>query len=186
MLALVAMGVLAGTFTFESLGLAAAVERLTEATRQSNELALRRPPPPVRASASALPPPPPPPDPSPPLARAMPYPSAIVRESDTEFLVDRHLVDLVLEEQASLVRSVRVVPVFTNGRTYPKLLGVRPDSLLGMLGFRDGDCLESMNGFDLSTPERALEAYAHLRTADILEARVRRAGQSVTLVYRIW
>ncbi len=37
-----------------------------------------------------------------------------------------------------------------------------------------------------TSPERALEAYAHLRTADMLEARVRRRGRIVTLLYRVW
>jgi general secretion pathway protein C len=55
-----------------------------------------------------------------------------------------------------------------------------------MLGFRDGDRLESINGFDLSTPEDVLTAYKWLRTADNLEARVRRDGKIVTLHYRLW
>lgn len=177
-IALLAGSALVGAFTCECIGLTSAIDRLTEATGQANALALRRPsaPPPPRASAPV-----PPLEPSP-----RPLLAAIVRESDTEYLLDRRLVDIVLEDQADLMRSVRVVPAFVNGRTYPRLFGIRPDSLLGLLGFHDGDYLESINGFDLSTPERALEAYARLRTADRLEARVERGGRNVTLSYRLW
>jgi general secretion pathway protein C len=180
--ALLAMGALAGTFAYECIGLTRAIERLSEATRQSSTVALQRP---------ALPPPAP-------VPRTMPSPRAlqvsfesalrpaIIRESDTTFLIDRRLVDLVLEDQASLVRSARIVPEMVDGRTYPRLFGVRPYTLLGMLGFQNGDRLESINGFDLSTPERALEAYARLRTADFLEARVNRGGKVVKLSYEMW
>jgi general secretion pathway protein C len=178
-IAVLATGVLVGTFAFECTGLTSAIERLTEATRQSNAVALRQPPPPTRASAAATVPPV---VPSPPVAL---FPWAIVRESDTEYLLDRRLLDLVLEDQANLMKSVRVVPSTAHGKTYPRLFGARSDSLLGMLGFRDGDLLESINGFDLSTPERALEAYARLRSADVLEARVSRGGRIVTLLYRL-
>jgi len=181
-IALLAMGALMFAFTYESFGLTKAIERLTEATRQANALALRPAPTPRVAMAPA----PVPPLEPPPVVQVASIRSAIIREGETSFLLNRRLLDLVLEEQAELMRSVRVVPSSVDGGTYPRLLGVRPDSLLGMLGFRDGDCLESINGFDLSSPERALEAYAHLRTADMLEARVRRRGRIVTLLYRLW
>ncbi|HTQ48195.1 MAG TPA: hypothetical protein VMI75_35810 [Polyangiaceae bacterium] len=177
------MGVLVFAFTYECVGLTAAIERLTVATRQANTLALRPAPTPKAASAPA---PVPPLEPPPLIVRVASIRSAIIRESDTAYVLDRRLLDMVLEDQANLMRTVRVVPASVDGGTYPRLFGVRPDSLLGMLGFRDGDCLESINGFDLSSPERALEAYAHLRTADLLEARVRRRGQIVNLLYRIW
>jgi general secretion pathway protein C len=173
--------VVVGAFAYQCLGLTAAIERLTEATRQSNAVALHRASSPTPASTPA-----PLPAPVPPLVLPPPIVQAIIPEGDTRYLVDRRLVDVVLEDQANLMRSVRVVPASANGKTYARLFGIRPDSLLGMLGFRDGDRLEAINGFDLSTPERALQAYARLRTADVLEARVRRGTQLVTLHYRLW
>jgi general secretion pathway protein C len=177
------MGVLVFGFTYECIGLTAAIERLTVATRQANTLALRSAPMPKVASVPA---PVPPLEPPPVIVRVSPMRSAIIRESDTSYVLDRRLIDIVLEEQAELMRSVRVVPASVDGGTYPRLFGLRPDSLLAMLGFRDGDTLEAINGFELSSPERALEAYARLRTADMLEARVRRRGKIVTLLYRVW
>jgi general secretion pathway protein C len=109
-----------------------------------------------------------------------------VRQNDTTFLLDRRLVDLILEEQADLMYQTRVVPRSMNGQTYPQLWGVGPSSLLGMLGFRNGDCVQWINGFDLSTPDHALEAYARLRSADVLEVRVKRNGADVTLEYELW
>jgi general secretion pathway protein C len=113
--------------------------------------------------------------------------AAIVRESDTEFLIDHRVVDLVLEEQSSLRPQVRFVPERENGRTVGiRLFTVRPDTLLGMLGFRGGDRLESINGFELSTPERAVTAYDRLRSADTVEVRLKRDGSHVTLHYEFF
>lgn len=185
-IALLAASVLVVTLTYECVGLTSAIERLTEATRQSNTVALRRPPPPPPVSpAPAVPPP----MPSPRALQASfasEFRSPIIRENDTTFLIDHGLVDAVLEDQASLIGSARIVPEFVDGKTYVRLFGVRPDSLLGRLGFHNGDSLESINGFDLSTPEHALEAYTRLRTADVLEVRVRRGRKDVTLLYELW
>lgn len=176
-IALLATGALLTTLTYECIGLTSAIERLAEATRQANSVALHRVP--VRPPASA-------PAPVAPPIMPLRIGPGIIRVTDTEYLIDRRLVDLALEEQASLMASVRVVPASVHGKTYPRLFALEPDSLLGLLGFQNGDYLEAINGFDLSTPERALEAYARLRTADALEARVSRGGKMVTLVYRLW
>jgi general secretion pathway protein C len=112
--------------------------------------------------------------------------SGIVRRGETSFLLDRRIVDAMLEDQAELMGPARVAPTQVNGQPFPRLSGVEPHSLLAMLGFRNGDCIEWINGFDLSTPEQALEAYARLRTADILDVRVLRNGADVTLEYEFW
>ena len=67
------------------------------------------------------------------------------------------------------MRQARIVPEQENGKVVGiRLFGVRPDTLLGMLGMENGDRLQNINGFDMTSPEKALEAYARLRTADHL------------------
>ena len=66
-----------------------------------------------------------------------------------------------------------------------RLFGVRPDTLLGTLGMENGDRLEKINGFDMTSPESALEAYARLRTADKLTVSLNRRGQETNVDYNI-
>ena len=66
-----------------------------------------------------------------------------------------------------------------------RLFGVRPDSLLGTLGLENGDRLSSINGFEVSDPQRALEAYARLRTADRLSVSINRKGKPMTIDFNI-
>jgi general secretion pathway protein C len=104
----------------------------------------------------------------------------------TEYNVDRGVVDKILENQAELMRQARIVPVQENGKIVGiSLFGVRPDTLLGTLGMENGDRLEKINGFDMTSPEKALEAYARLRTADHLTVSVNRRGQDMNLDYNI-
>jgi general secretion pathway protein C len=104
----------------------------------------------------------------------------------TEFNVDRGVVDKILENQAELMRQARIVPEQENGKTVGiRLYGVRPDTLLGVLGMENGDRLEKINGFEMASPEKALEAYARLRTADHLTIQVNRRGQQQNIDYNI-
>lgn len=76
-----------------------------------------------------------------------------------------------------LLQSVRVVPERMDGKVIGlRLFGIRPSSLLGTLGLRNGDRLESINGFPISDPEKALQAYARLRTASHLRLSLQRGG----------
>ncbi len=110
----------------------------------------------------------------------------IKQVSATEYNVDRAVIDKVLENQAVLMRSARIVPEQENGKTVGvRLFGIKSDSLLGTIGMENGDRLEKINGFDMASPEKALEAYARLRTADKLTVTINRKGQSMNLDYHI-
>jgi general secretion pathway protein C len=134
------------------------------------------------------------PKPPPPAAKVAEAPAAaaggdtegISQKSDTKYQVQRSLVDKLLTNQAELMRSARVVPHEENGRTVGvKLYGIRRSSLLGKLGIQNGDMLRTINGFDMSSPDTALEAYAKLRTASNLSVALVRRGAAVTMEYQI-
>jgi general secretion pathway protein C len=110
----------------------------------------------------------------------------IQKVSETEFNVDRSVIDNVLENQATLMRSARIVPEQKDGKTVGiRLFGIRQDTLLGTLGMQNGDRLEKINGYDMASPEKALEAYARLRTATSLTVQVTRRGKPLTIEYTI-
>ena len=110
----------------------------------------------------------------------------IEKISDTNFNIQRGLVDKVLANQGSLMKSARVIPHEENGRVVGvKLYGIRRNSLLGRLGVRNGDMLRTINGFDMTSPDTALEAYSRLRTADKLTLAVKRQNKEITIDYNI-
>ena len=110
----------------------------------------------------------------------------ISRKSATEFDIERGIVDKVLESQAELMAGMRAAPELQDHKVVGlRLGGIRSGSLPDVLGMADGDLLQTVNGFDITNPEKALEAYARLRTADRLELQVNRKGASTTITYNI-
>jgi general secretion pathway protein C len=110
----------------------------------------------------------------------------ISKVSETEYNIERSLVDEILENQAELMRQARIVPEKEGDEVVGiRLFGIRSGSLLGHLGLQNGDRLESINGFSMSDPQKALEAYGRLRTANNLKVQVNRKGTPVTIDFNI-
>jgi len=140
------------------------------------------------------PPAPPAPSAAPSAAPAAPSPNAVADDikngikkvGPNEFNVDRSVIDKILENQADLMRQARIVPEQENGKTVGiRLFGIKADTLLGVLGMQNGDRLEKINGFEMASPETALEAYARLRTADHLTVSINRNGQPANIDFNI-
>jgi general secretion pathway protein C len=112
--------------------------------------------------------------------------SKIRRLGPTEFDVDRQAIAEIIERQADLMRNFRIVPFQQDGKVLGlRLFGIRPDNILGMLGLEEGDRLQTINGFELSNPENAMQAFARLRTADHLVVQVNRRGQDTNLDFNV-
>jgi general secretion pathway protein C len=106
--------------------------------------------------------------------------------SETQFNIESTLVSKILENQAELMRSARIIPHEKDGRTVGvKLYGIRRDSVLGKLGMKNGDLLRNINGFDMTSPDSALQAYTKLRSAERLSVAVERRGKPMTIDYNI-
>ncbi len=106
--------------------------------------------------------------------------------SDTKFSVKKTFVDKILQNQAAIMSSARIVPHEENGSVVGvKLYGIRRNSLLGKLGLQNGDLMRTINGFEMSSPDTALEAYARLRSASNLSVAVVRRGQPMNVQYDI-
>ena len=88
--------------------------------------------------------------------------------------------------QAERMRVPRVIPWRDYGiRSGIRLFCVRPDSLLGTLGFENGDRIQKINGINIANPNESLNAYARLRNARRLVVQVCRRGRNVKLRFSI-
>lgn len=112
--------------------------------------------------------------------------SSIQQISEREYSIDRSLVTSLLANQAALMRTARVIPHEEGGRVVGvKLYGIRRSSLLGRLGIQNGDMLRTINGYDMTSPDSALEAYARLQNADRITVNLARRGSDMTIDYQI-
>jgi hypothetical protein len=104
----------------------------------------------------------------------------------TRCTITRALVDKLLANTTTLAMSARFVPSIKDGKPNGfKLYAIRPASVYSRLGLENGDTVRTLNGFDMSSPDRALEAYSKLRTATELTVAVERRGTPITFEWTI-
>lgn len=112
--------------------------------------------------------------------------NGIKKLDDTSYEIDKSLVDKVLLNPMAVVKGARVVPAMKNGKPEGfKMYAIRPTSAFAKLGLSNGDTLTAINGFELTSADKALEVYTKLREASSLELEVTRRGKPVTLKYSI-
>jgi general secretion pathway protein C len=112
--------------------------------------------------------------------------TAIKKIDDSHYEIDKKLVDQVLANPMGAAKGARVVPAVKNGKPDGfKLYAIRPSSVYAKLGLSNGDTLQAINGFELTSADKALEVYTKLREATSLQVQVQRRGKDLTLNYTI-
>lgn len=106
--------------------------------------------------------------------------------SESEFLVDEREVESALSNLNQLLTQIRIVPNFQDGKPDGfKVFAIKPDSIFAKLGLQNGDVIRSVNGRDLSTPEKAFQVFQDLRSEKSLSVDVVRRGSPQNLRYQI-
>ncbi len=110
----------------------------------------------------------------------------IKKLDEHRYQIERSTVNGALSNMNDLAMQARIVPSFKNGQPNGfKLFSIRPDSLYSKIGIQNGDVVQRINGFDMNSPDKALEAYTKLKAANAIDLQVERNGQTVTYHYGI-
>jgi len=108
----------------------------------------------------------------------------IRKGSETEAIVAKDALDQVLKDPLALMPDTRIFAEKQNEQVVGiRVFGIRPDTLLGKLGFESGDRFESINGAAVTSPDQARRAFEGLRGGK-LEVQVTRRGKPMTLTVR--
>ncbi len=100
--------------------------------------------------------------------------------------IERALVDKLLSNTSALASAARFVPSVKEGKPNGfKVYAIRPNSLFAKIGLQNGDTIKGINGFEMTSPDKALEVYTKLRSASHLGVQLDRRGETVTLDYTI-
>ncbi len=106
--------------------------------------------------------------------------------SESEYEIPRAQITRAISQLNQLAQDAHIVPVEqSSGQFAFKLLNVRPGSLYSQIGIESGDILSRINGYDLSSHEKALAAYLQLRDASNIELEVIRRGVAHKTRYAI-
>jgi general secretion pathway protein C len=110
----------------------------------------------------------------------------IKKTAEHAYEIQRGTLESVLGNMALLSRSARIVPEIRDGKAAGfRLYSVRPDGPFALIGMQNGDVISSINGLEITSPEKALEVYAKLKSASHLSLGLERNGSKVTKDYSI-
>lgn len=108
-------------------------------------------------------------------AEASPPIAGIKKVGDNKYVFERATVEK-LNFPKEFTRNARVVA----GKGI-RLTRSAKGGLLGQLGLTANDIIKSLNGFDLTDPDKAIEAYSRVKTSKSIQIQVDRAGSPLTV-----
>lgn len=134
------------------------------------------------------PPPPPPttvasadgPDPADNLGKG------IVKVGENQYKIPQSDIDEVMANLNNVATQARIVPSFENGKPNGfKLFSIKATSIFNKIGLQNGDVIGRINGYDMSSPDKALEVYNKIKDAKEISVEMNRRGQKQTMQYNI-
>jgi len=106
--------------------------------------------------------------------------------SENDYEIPRAEIDKTLSNLNDVAMQARIVPAFKDGVAQGfKLFSIRPDSIYTKIGIQNGDVIKRINGYDLNSPEKALEIYSKLKEAGRIDIEVERNGATVRKTYNV-
>ena len=106
--------------------------------------------------------------------------------SENQYVIAKAEINNALTNMSDLATKARIVPSFKNGVANGfKLFSIVPDSLYSKIGVQNGDVIRKINGYEMNSPDKALEIYQKLRDATRIEIELERRGDTVRKSYSI-
>jgi general secretion pathway protein C len=102
------------------------------------------------------------------------------------YIVDQRKVQEAISNPSQMMTDARLRPNNVNGKGEGFILSeVKPGGIYHSLGLQNGDVLLRINEYDMSNPERALQAFTALKGLDRVQIDLVRAGSKMTMTYQI-
>ncbi len=102
------------------------------------------------------------------------------------YIVDQARLQQMIANPGRMMTDARLRPNTTDGRQEGFVLAeVKPNGIYESLGLQDGDVLLRINEYDISNPDRALQAFTALKGLDRVQIDLIRFGARMTMTYQI-
>lgn len=102
------------------------------------------------------------------------------------YVVDQTRLQQAIANPGQMMTDARLRPNITDGKEEGYVLSeVKPGGIYQSLGLQDGDVLLRINDYDISNPERALQAFTALKGLERVQVDLIRSGSKMTMTYQI-
>ncbi|MGI5863052.1 MAG: type II secretion system protein GspC [Myxococcales bacterium] len=106
--------------------------------------------------------------------------------SQDTYEIPRDEITKAMSNLNDIAMQARIVPAFKDGQaTGFKLFSIRPNSLYSKIGIQNGDVIRRINGYEINSPDKALEVYSKLKDSSRIEIELERGGSPVRKTYNV-
>ncbi len=117
---------------------------------------------------------------------ADPAAAGVRKLADNQYEVQKKVIDQSLSNLNAIATQARIVPSFKNGVANGfKVFSIQPGSLYASIGIENGDVIQRINGYEINSPDKALEIYQKLREAAHVTIDLERNGHTIRKDYNI-
>jgi general secretion pathway protein C len=110
----------------------------------------------------------------------------VTKTADNKYEIARSTLDGAMTNMSGLATQARIVPSFKNGVANGfKLFSIQPGSLYSAIGVENGDVIQRINGYEINSPDKALELYQRLKESSHVTIELERAGQVIRKEYNV-
>ncbi len=110
----------------------------------------------------------------------------VKKVADNRYDISRQVIDGSLSNLNNIATQARIVPSFKNGVANGfKLFSIQPGSLYSAIGVENGDVIQKINGYEINSPDKALEVYQKLRESSHITLEIERNGQVLRKEYNV-
>ncbi|WP_437676356.1 type II secretion system protein GspC [Sorangium sp. So ce131] len=107
--------------------------------------------------------------------------SNIRRVSETEIDIERSAAEQIFAQPELVTHTSAAIPEMRDNQVVGLKMTIKPGSVLESFGLQSGDLVRSVNGIDLTDPEKAMMAYTRMRSDNRVSVLVERNGRPMRL-----
>ena len=106
--------------------------------------------------------------------------------SPGKYIVAQSELDSTLTNLNQVAMQARIVPNFDGGKANGfKMFQIKPGSIYSKIGLQNEDVITKINGFEMNSPDKALEIYGKLKDTKHITVDVMRRGKPMNMDYSI-
>jgi general secretion pathway protein C len=106
--------------------------------------------------------------------------------SENSWVIDQKAVAASLNDMSRVMTDARLTPKVSGGTVEGFLLTeIKPSGIFDAIGLEDGDVLTKINGYEIDSPEKAVQVLSALRGQTNIDLDIVRAGKPKSLHYTI-
>jgi len=108
------------------------------------------------------------------------------KTGERQWELDQKAVLSSLEDMSQVLKDARLTPLLENGSVAGfQITEIRPRGVFDALGLKNGDILKRVNGYEITSPEKAVQVLSALKGQRSIDLDVVRGGANMSFHYDI-